>query len=62
MAIGVFRVNIGIIVYEIFIACIIGRINVNNINFTRVSICESRKGFQIVARRVRDSLNRHESD
>ena len=44
----IFGINIVIVVAEIFVACIVRRIDIDYINFTCVSICEGGKGFEVV--------------
>ena len=45
----IFSINIGIIVNEVFVPCIVRRINVDNINLARVCVRKLRQCSEVVA-------------
>ena len=45
----VFRINVGVIVFEVTLSCIIRRVDVNNIYLSSMSIGECNKCFKIIS-------------
>lgn len=49
MAVAVFGVDEGVVVDEVFVAGVVGRIDVDHVDFAGVGVGEGGEGFEIVA-------------
>ena len=49
MAVGVLTIHIAVVVDEVFVASVVGRIDVDDVDFTSVGVGKSGEGFEVVA-------------
>lgn len=49
MAVGVLTVHIAVVIDEVFVAGVVGRIDVDDVDFTGVGIGQGGEGLEVVA-------------
>lgn len=49
MAVGVLTIHIAVVIDEVFVAGVVGRIDVDDVDFSGVGIGQGGEGFEVVA-------------